>query len=123
MSHVYQHHYSNAHRSGHELAAETTQAMEDARDSIRSFVNAKDVHEILFTSGTTASVNLVARAWGDSNLRAGDEILLTEMEHHSNIVPWQQLAARVGAKIRWIPDARRLPAGSRSTSETHYESY
>ncbi len=103
MEKVQRHSYSNAHRSGHQLASETTMAMEEAREGIRSFLNARDKAEVIFTSGTTASINMVARAWGDAFVSPGDEILLSEMEHHSNIVPWQQLAERVGAKIRWIP--------------------
>ncbi len=116
MSRVYTEHYSNVHRSGHELAAETTSAMESARNAIGRFINVAAFESIVFTSGTTGSINLVARAWGDANVRAGDEILLTEMEHHSNIVPWQQLAERTGAVIRWLPirddyqlDIERLP--------------
>ncbi|MFN9602361.1 MAG: SufS family cysteine desulfurase [Planctomycetota bacterium] len=100
---VFQTHYANVHRSGHDLAVATTVAMEAARESLRGFVGAQSADEIIFTSGTTASINLVARAWGDANLKPGDEILLTEMEHHSNIVPWQQLAARTGAIVRWLP--------------------
>jgi len=103
MSRVYAEHYSNVHRSGHELAAETTSAMESARNSIARFINVPELESIVLTSGTTGSINLVARAWGDANVKAGDEILLTEMEHHSNIVPWQQLAERTGAVIRWLP--------------------
>jgi cysteine desulfurase / selenocysteine lyase len=103
MAQVFQTHYANVHRSGHDLAVATTVAMEAARESLRGFVGAASTDEIVFTSGTTASINLVARAWGDANLTQGDEILLTEMEHHSNIVPWQQLAARKGAIIRWLP--------------------
>lgn len=95
-------HYANVHRSGHDFAAQTTMAMEEARTVLCHFVGAHSTDEIIFTSGTTASINLVARSWGDANVRAGDEILLTEMEHHSNIVPWQQLAARTGAVIRWL---------------------
>ena len=116
MSRVYTEHYSNVHRSGHELAAETTSAMESARSAIGRFINVPVFESIIFTSGTTGSINLVARAWGDANVKAGDEILLTEMEHHSNIVPWQQLAERTGAIIRWLPirddyqlDIDRLP--------------
>jgi len=103
MSQVYGTHFANVHRSGHDLAVETTVAMEAARTALRRFANAGDDDELIFTSGTTASINLVARSWGDANLKPGDEILLTEMEHHSNIVPWQQLAARTGAVVRWIP--------------------
>jgi cysteine desulfurase/selenocysteine lyase len=103
MDEAYEKHFSNVHRSGHALAAETTTAMEESRQSIADFINAASKDEIVFTSGTTASINLVARAWGDAFLQAGDEIILSEMEHHSNIVPWQQLASRTGAIIRWIP--------------------
>jgi cysteine desulfurase/selenocysteine lyase len=103
ISRVYENYYANVHRSGHEFAAQSTVAMEEARDGLRRFVNASCPEEILFTSGTTASINLVARSWGDTNLKVGDEILLTEMEHHSNIVPWQQLSERTGAVIRWLP--------------------
>jgi cysteine desulfurase / selenocysteine lyase len=94
--------YSNVHRGGHTLAAETTQLYEQARTSVQELLNARARQEIIFTSGTTAGINLVAQSYG-TKLRAGDEILLTEMEHHSNIVPWQQLAARTGAVVRWIP--------------------
>ncbi|MDZ4848187.1 MAG: SufS family cysteine desulfurase [Pirellulaceae bacterium] len=122
ISHVYSTHYSNVHRSGHELAAETTVAMESARSAVGRFINAPNWNNsevsksIVFTSGTTASINLVARAWGEANLEMDDEIILTEMEHHSNIVPWQQLAQMIGATIRWLPirddyqlDIDRLP--------------
>jgi cysteine desulfurase/selenocysteine lyase len=102
MSDVYRTHYANVHRSGHDLAVSTTVAMEAARESLRRFIHASGTDEIIFTPGTTASINLVARSWGDANLQEGDEILLTELEHHSNIVPWQQLAARTGAVIRWL---------------------
>ncbi|MFO0014772.1 MAG: SufS family cysteine desulfurase [Planctomycetota bacterium] len=103
MANVFRTHYANVHRSGHDLAVDTTVAMEAARESLRQFVHASSTEEIIFTSGTTASINLVARSWGDANLKEGDEILLTEMEHHSNIVPWQQLTARTGAILRWLP--------------------
>ena len=103
MTEAYEHYYSNVHRGGHALAAESTVRYEAAREAVRGLVNARSTTEIIFCSGTTAAINLVARSWGDANVRAGDEILLTEMEHHSNIVPWQQLAARTGATIRWAP--------------------
>jgi len=102
MSRVYRTHYANVHRSGHQLAAETTAAMEESRDALASWLQAESSSQVIFTAGTTASINLVARSWGDSNLKPGDEIVLTEMEHHSNIVPWQQLADRTGAVIRWL---------------------
>jgi len=103
MSRVYSEHYSNVHRSGHELAAETTSAMEASRNALARFINAPESESIVFTSGTTSSINMVARAWGDANVSSGDEILLTEMKHHSNIGPWQQLAQRTGAVIKWLP--------------------
>ena len=102
ISTAYETYYSNVHRSGHGMSAEATASYEATREAVRRFINARTTREIVFTSGTTAAINLVARSWGDANLKAGDEILLTQMEHHSNIVPWQQLAARTGAKIRWI---------------------
>ncbi len=100
---VYEHAYANVHRSGHYLAVQAGERYEDAREIARQFVNAKSTNEIIFTSGTTAGVNLVARSWGDANLRAGDEILLTILEHHSNLVPWQQLTERTGCVIKFAP--------------------
>jgi cysteine desulfurase/selenocysteine lyase len=95
--------YGNVHRSTHALGDEATAAYESTRTRLARFVGAAAAHEIIFTSGTTAAINLVARAWGDANVRAGDEIVLTIMEHHSNIVPWQQLAERSGARVRFVP--------------------
>ncbi len=103
MDRVYETCYANVHRSGHGFSAQTTALYEASREAARKLIGAKSSSEIIFTSGTTAGINLVARSWGDANLKAGDEILLSVMEHHSNIVPWQQLAARRGAVIRWIP--------------------
>lgn len=100
---VYEHAYANVHRSAHYLAVQALERYEGARDKVRKFINARTSQEVIFTSGTTAGVNLVARTWGDANVREGDEILLTVMEHHSNIVPWQQLAERTGAKVRFAP--------------------
>jgi cysteine desulfurase/selenocysteine lyase len=100
---VYSEHYSNVHRSGHAWARISNEAFEGSRQAIAGFLNAQHAHEVLWTSGTTAAINLVARAWGDANITSGDRILLSEMEHHSNIVPWQQLAGRTGAVIDWIP--------------------
>jgi len=102
MNDCYTRYYANVHRGIHHLSETSTAAYENAREKIRELLNADKPHEIIFTSGTTASINLVAHSWGSQNVRAGDEILLTEMEHHSNIVPWQQLAARTGATIRWV---------------------
>jgi cysteine desulfurase / selenocysteine lyase len=103
MVEAYEKYYSNVHRAGHRLATESSAHYEAARESVRQLINARSPTEIIFTPGTTAAINLVARSWGDANLKAGDEIVLTLMEHHSNIVPWQQLAARTGAIIRWTP--------------------
>lgn len=103
ISRVYETAYSNVHRSGHGLSSLTTSLYEASREAVRRFINAAHAREIIFTSGTTAAINLVARSWGDANLHPGDEILLTLMEHHSNIVPWQQLAARTGSRIVWTP--------------------
>ncbi len=100
---VYEKHYANVHRGIHTLSEESTSLYEAAREAIQKFIHAAKLEEIVFTSGTTAGVNLVARSWGDANVRAGDEILLTLMEHHSNIVPWQQLAERTGCTIRFVP--------------------
>jgi cysteine desulfurase/selenocysteine lyase len=96
-------HHSNVHRGSHTLSAEATEAYEGARATVADHLGAGDRREIVFVRNATEAINLVARAWGDANVRAGDRILLTEMEHHSNIVPWQQLAERVGAEIDWAP--------------------
>jgi cysteine desulfurase/selenocysteine lyase len=103
MVEAYEHYYSNVHRAGHRLAVESSAHYEAARESVRQLINARSPTEIIFTPGTTAAINLVARSWGDTNVKAGDEILLTMMEHHSNIVPWQELAQRTGCTIRWTP--------------------
>jgi cysteine desulfurase/selenocysteine lyase len=100
---TYENHYANVQRGIHQLAQEADDLYEAAREKVRAFINAAAVEEIIFTYGTTSSINTVARSWGDANVRAGDEILLTEMEHHSNLVPWQQLAQRTGAVLRHIP--------------------
>ena len=103
VTNAYQRQYANVHRGIHWLSELSTSLFEEARASVQRFLHAPRMDEIIFTSGTTASINLVARSWGDSNVRAGDEILLTEMEHHSNLVPWQQLAARTGCTLRFLP--------------------
>jgi cysteine desulfurase/selenocysteine lyase len=100
---VYQQVYSNVHRGAHWLSEESTERYELTRESVREFINASSTHEIVFTSGTTAAINLVARSWGDAEIKAGDELLVTQMEHHSNLVPWQQLAERSGAQLKFVP--------------------
>ncbi len=96
-------HHSNVHRGSHTLSAEATDAYEGARATVADHIGAGDRREVVFVRNATEAINLVARAWGDANVGAGDRVLLTEMEHHSNIVPWQQLAERVGAEIDWAP--------------------
>jgi cysteine desulfurase / selenocysteine lyase len=96
-------HHSNVHRGSHTLSAEATAAYEGARATVADHLGATDRRELIFVRNATEAINLVARAWGDANVRAGDRIVLTEMEHHSNIVPWQQLAERAGAEIDWVP--------------------
>src|SRR6188768_4204094 len=96
-------HHSNVHRGSHTLSAEATEAYEGARATVADHIGATDRREVVFVRNATEAINLVARAWGDANVGAGDRIVLTEMEHHSNVVPWQQLAERVGAEIDWVP--------------------
>ncbi len=103
ISYFYEHENSNIHRAAHELAARATDAYEAAREKVRGFVNARSVNEIVFVRGTTEAINLVAKTWGAAHLREGDEIIVSHLEHHANIVPWQQLCAVTGAKLRVIP--------------------
>jgi cysteine desulfurase/selenocysteine lyase len=94
---------ANVHRGIHTLAEEATAAFEASRDAARQFINASSREEIIFTRGTTEGINLVAYTWGRKNIKAGDEIIITEMEHHSNIVPWQILCEEKGATLKMIP--------------------
>ncbi|MCC7008044.1 MAG: cysteine desulfurase [Acidobacteria bacterium] len=94
---------ANVHRGVHTLSERATVAYEAAREAVRVFLNARSEREIVFTRNATEAINLVARAWGDDSLRAGDEVLISAMEHHSNIVPWQLACARAGATLRVIP--------------------
>jgi cysteine desulfurase/selenocysteine lyase len=103
LVHYYEHDNANVHRGIHTLSNRATLSFEAARESAASYLNAASPEEIIFTRGTTESINLVAQAWGGAFLQPGDVILLTEMEHHSNLVPWQQAALRSGAKLRFIP--------------------
>ena len=103
LSHFYEHENSNIHRAAHALAARATDAYESARESTRRFVNASSTSEIIFVRGATEGINLVAQSWGRRNVAAGDEIVVTHLEHHANIVPWQQLCAATGARLRVAP--------------------
>src|SRR5881296_271992 len=103
LRHYYEHDNANVHRGIHELSNRATAAFEAARARAAAFINARNAEEIIFTRGTTEGINLVAYSWGQKNLKAGDVILLTEMEHHSNIVPWQLLAERIGAQLVYLP--------------------
>ena len=102
ISQFYTYETANVHRGAHYLADQATGHFEATREKVRQFLNAKAVEEIVFTKGATESINLVAQTWGKQNIKKGDEILLTEMEHHANIVPWQMLALEVGAEIRVV---------------------
>ena len=94
---------ANIHRGVHYLSAEATSLYEQARERVRGFVGASEREEIIFTAGATASINMVAYAWGMDNLQVGDNVVVSEMEHHSNLVPWQQIALRKGAELRVLP--------------------
>ena len=94
---------SNVHRGVHHLSQVATTAMENARETVREFIGAGSSREIIFTRGTTESINLVASSFGNTFLKAGDEIIISTMEHHSNIVAWQLLCDRIGRKLRVIP--------------------
>jgi len=103
LRHYYECDNANVHRGIHELSNRATAGFEAARARAAQFINARSADEIVFTRGTTEGINLVAQAWGAKNIKAGDKILLTEMEHHSNIVPWQLLAERTGARLIYFP--------------------
>src|SRR5580704_7438202 len=99
----YQRYYANAYRGDYQFGVRIDEELEATRAKVRDFIGASQSEEIVFTSGTTMSINLVADAWGRKFLRAGDEILLTQMEHHANLVPWQQVAHATGAVLKYIP--------------------
>ncbi|HCI81244.1 MAG TPA: cysteine desulfurase [Ktedonobacter sp.] len=103
MDTYYKTYNANVHRGVYELSEAATEAMEQARRKIARFINARQSKQIIFTRNTTESINLVAYSWGNANIHAGDLIVLTEMEHHSNLVPWQLLAQRTGARLEFIP--------------------
>lgn len=101
--HYYSEINSNVHRGVHHLSQVSTDAMEAARESVRQFINAKHVHEVIFVKGTTEGINLVAQCFGKLKIKKDDEVIISAMEHHSNIVPWQMHCEQVGAKLRVIP--------------------
>lgn len=103
LSRTYENEYANIHRGVYYLSQKTTDAFEAARETARRLLNAREAREIVFVRGGTEAINLVAQSWGPANLKAGDEVVLTELEHHSNIVPWQLLRDRTGIVIRAIP--------------------
>src|SRR5213595_2291856 len=117
LRNFYEHDNANVHRGLHTLSSRATEAYENARRRVAEYIGAADSDEIIFTRGTTESINLVAQAWAGKFIREGDVILLTEMEHHSNLVPWQLLAERTGARLRFVPvlddgtlDLEQLPS-------------
>ena len=103
ISHYYENYNANIHRGIYQIAEKATAAYENSRDKVKDFINAADRRSIVFTKGTTESINLVANSWGVGNLKPGDEVLITEMEHHSNIIPWQLICERTSAKLNYIP--------------------
>ena len=129
LDYYYRHTNANVHRGVYQLSEQATFAFEQARQKVARFINANSAREIVFTRNTTEAINLVAQSWGGANLRAGDVILISQMEHHSNIVPWQLIAQRTGAVLRAIPldgqgrlvldDLDRLLAGVKLVAVTH----
>jgi len=103
VNRCYSRDYSNVHRGVHQLSERATREYEQARETVRAFINARESREVVFVRGTTEAINLVAHSWGRSHLKTGDEILITEMEHHANIVPWQLLSEQTGAVLRVAP--------------------
>lgn len=103
MSTYYESSHANVHRGVYQISEEATAKMENARFRVARFVNARQSKQIIFTRNTTESINLVAYTWGNTNISAGDLIVLTEMEHHSNLVPWQLLAQRTSARLEFVP--------------------
>src|SRR5689334_4184178 len=99
----YTYYNANVHRGNHTLAEEATRAMENSRDAAQAFINAESREQIIFTRGTTEGINLVAYTWGRQNIKAGDEVIVSNVEHHSNIVPWQILIEERGAVLKVIP--------------------
>ncbi|MCW4655975.1 cysteine desulfurase SufS [Bacillus sp. AS_5] len=103
LEHYYKEYNSNVHRGVHTLGTKATDAYEGAREKVRKFINAKSMEEIIFTRGTTTALNTVAASYGLENVKEGDEIVISYMEHHSNIIPWQQVAKKTGATLKYLP--------------------
>ncbi len=103
MDDYYRRYNANVHRGIHKLSEEATAAYEDARIKVKKFINAANKREVIYVRGTTEGINLVAQTWGRANLKSGDVVISTQMEHHSNIVPWQMLAAEKGFTIEYVP--------------------
>src|SRR5665647_235021 len=103
LTRTYTEYYGNIHRAAHFLADKATMAYEETREKVRNLINSETVEQIIFTKGTTESINLTAFSFGETFIQEGDEIIVSEMEHHSNIVPWQLLADRKGARIVMLP--------------------
>jgi len=103
MVDMYEQDYANVHRGIHWLSDQATDRFEGARETVRALLGAESTEQVIFTTGATGAINLVARSWGDANVSAGDEILVTDMEHHANLVPWHQLSERTGCVIRSLP--------------------
>ena len=103
MNDYYRGYNSNVHRGVHTLGTRATDGYEGAREKVRNFINASSTQEVIFTRGTTTAINTVAASYGRANLGEGDEIVITHMEHHSNIIPWQQLAKETGATLKYVP--------------------
>ena len=103
VRYYYERDNANVHRGVHALSERATAAYEGSREKLRALLNASSTREIVFVRGATEAINLVATSWGGSHIKAGDEVLITEMEHHSDIVPWQMLCERVGATLKVLP--------------------
>ena len=112
LAYFYQHENSNIHRAAHELAARATDAYEGARNKVARFLGAAQTEEIIFVRGTTEGINLIAKTWGAQNVGEGDEIIVSHLEHHANIVPWQQLAAAKGGEDQGDPGGRQRPGAA-----------
>src|SRR5260370_16068828 len=103
LAEFYRNDYANVHRGVYQLSARSTDRFEEARESVRAFLNAADEREIVFVRGATEAINLVAQSWGPAHLQAGDEVMISDLEHHSNLVPWQMLCQRAGARLVVAP--------------------